>query len=133
VTLRVELVAPEGEIWAGDAQRVIAKTMDGDIGILTGHAPVLGVLAPGSIVRILPEGDQAAGGELTGAVSGGFLAVADDEVSILARHAQLGSGVDRVATQAALDDALEAAGPGDEDSADVRYLRAQLRAAGDQA
>jgi F-type H+-transporting ATPase subunit epsilon len=133
MTLRVELVAPEGEVWTGDAQRVIAKTLDGDIGILTGHTPVLGILAPGSIVRILPEGDQAADGELTGAVSGGFLAVSDDRVSILARQAQLGSGVDRAATQAALDDALAAAGPGGEESADVRYLRAQLRAAGDQA
>ena len=69
MTLRVELVAPEGEIWAGDAQRVIAKTLDGDIGILTGHTPVLGILAEGSIVRILPEDDQAGGGELVTAGS----------------------------------------------------------------
>jgi len=46
----VELVTPEGQIWSGDAQRVIAKTLDGDIGVLTGHAPVLGILAEGSLV-----------------------------------------------------------------------------------
>jgi len=132
VTLRVELVAPEGEIWAGDAERVIAKTLDGDIGILTGHSPVLGILAEGSIVRILPEGDEA-GGELISAVGGGFLSVADDRVSILARQAQLGSRVDRAETQARLDAALEAAGPGGDETADVRYFRALLRAAGDRA
>ncbi len=133
MTLYVELVAPEGEIWAGDAQRVIAKTLDGDIGILTGHTPVLGIIAEGSIVRILPGDDQADGGELLTAIGGGFLSVADDRVSILAREARLGSDVDRGEAQAALDAALEAAGPGAEDSADVRYLRAQLRAAGDRA
>jgi len=132
VTLYVELVAPDREVWAGDAQRVIAKTLDGDIGILTGHAPVLGILAEGNVVRILPEGEQP-GAEVLTAVGGGFLAVADDRVSILARQAQLGSAVDRAEAQAALDAALEAAGPGGDETADIRYLRAQLRAAGDRA
>ena len=53
MTLHVTLVVPEGEIWAGPADRVIAKTLDGDIGVLTGHTPVLGILAQGSLVRIL--------------------------------------------------------------------------------
>ena len=132
MTLHVELVAPEGEIWAGDAQRVIAKTLDGDIGILTGHTPVLGILAEGNVVRILPAGEQP-GAEVLTAVSGGFLAVAGDRVSILVRQAQLGSAVDRAEAQSALDVALEAAGPGGDETADIRYLRAQLRAAGDRA
>jgi F-type H+-transporting ATPase subunit epsilon len=142
VTLYVALVVPEGEIWAGEAQRVIAKTLDGDIGVLTGHTPVLGILAEGSIVRILPEDDAAAdgqgsggqgsGGEVLVAIGGGFLSVADDRVSVLARQAQLGADVDRAGAQASLDAAQEAAGPGEE-TADIRYLRAQLRAAGDRA
>ena len=37
---------------------VIAKTLDGDIGVLTGHTPVLGILAEGSVVRIMPEGGR---------------------------------------------------------------------------
>jgi F-type H+-transporting ATPase subunit epsilon len=133
VTLHVELVVPEGEVWAGDANRVIAKTLEGDIGVLTGHTPVLGILAEGSVVRILPEGD-AADGWLVVAVRGGFLSVADDRISILAHQAELGSQVDSSAVQSALDSALEdesrSAG---EESADVRYFRAQLRAAGDRA
>ena len=52
MSLNVALVAPEGEIWTGAARQVIAKTLDGDIGILTGHTPVLGILAEGSLVRI---------------------------------------------------------------------------------
>jgi F-type H+-transporting ATPase subunit epsilon len=133
VTLHVELVVPEGEIWAGDAQRVIAKTLDGDIGVLTGHTPVLGILAEGSVVRILPEDGQGAGGEVLVAIAGGFLSVADDRVSVLARQAQLGAEVDRAGAQASLDAATEAAGPGGEETADVRYFRALLRAAGDRA
>jgi F-type H+-transporting ATPase subunit epsilon len=134
--MRVELVVPEGQIWTGSAQMVIAKTLDGDIGVLTGHAPVIGILAEGSLVRILPEDDSASGGEVAAAVSGGFLSVADDRVSLLARQAQLGSQVDRSSVRAALDSAIEAAEgkfQGDEEPADVRYLRALLRAAGDRA
>jgi F-type H+-transporting ATPase subunit epsilon len=44
VTLYVELVVPEGQIWSGEAQRVIAKTLDGDLGVLGGHAPGAGEL-----------------------------------------------------------------------------------------
>jgi F-type H+-transporting ATPase subunit epsilon len=130
VTLHVALVVPEGEIWAGDAQRVIAKTLDGDVGVLTGHTPVLGILAEGSVVRILPEDGQGAGGEMLVAVGGGFLSVADDRVSVLARQAQLGTEVDRAGAQASLDAATEAGG---EETADVRYFRALLRAAGDRS
>jgi F-type H+-transporting ATPase subunit epsilon len=128
VTLHVELVVPEGELWAGSAEMVIAKTLDGDIGVLSGHSPVLGILVAGSLVRIRPE--DSAASEVTAAVGGGFFSIADDRVSILAREAQLGSEVDAAAAQAALDSALEAAGPAQgEESDDVRYYRAQLRAA----
>jgi F-type H+-transporting ATPase subunit epsilon len=127
VTLQVALVVPEGEIWTGAAQMVIAKTLDGDIGVYSGHSPVLGILADGSVVRIRPEGDGAA--EVSVAVGGGFFSIADDRVSILARQALLAADIDTAAAQSALDAALEAAEPGEE-SADVRFYRAQLRAAG---
>lgn len=127
MTLQVALVVPEGEIWTGPAQMVIAKTLDGDIGVYSGHSPVLGILAEGSVVRIRPEGDGAA--EVSAAIGGGFFSIADDRVSILARQALLAADIDTAAAQSALDAALEAAEPGEE-SADVRYYRAQLRAAG---
>jgi len=128
VTLQVAVVAPEGEIWTGAARQIIAKTLDGDIGILTGHTPVLGVLAEGSLVRIFPED---ASGEIVAAIGGGFLSVADDRVSVLARQALLAQDVDRATAQSALDTAQSEAGG--EETPEIRFLRAQLRAAGDQA
>ena len=138
MTLRVALVAPDGEVWSGMARMVIAKTLDGDLGILTGHPPVLGILAEGSLIRILDAEDAAAedNREILAAVSTGFLSVADDRVSILARQAQLGSRVDAAATRAQLDAVLAAAEPsppGEQESSEVRYSRALLRAAGDQS
>jgi F-type H+-transporting ATPase subunit epsilon len=138
MSVRVALVAPDGEIWSGIARMVIAKTLDGDIGILTGHPPVVGVLADGSLVRILDVEDGAAGDEreMRAAVSSGFLSIADDRVSILVRQAELGSNVEVNAARARLDAALAEAGqlpPGEAEPLEVRYSRAVLRAAGDQS
>jgi F-type H+-transporting ATPase subunit epsilon len=142
VTLHVEVVIADRELWAGDAGMVIAKTLDGDIGLLTGHPPVLGILAEGSVVRILdPEGDAseavvaAARGEVTAAVSGGFLSVSDDRVSILAVDAELGAEVDKGAARSELESALSEAGSPSpaEEPTEAKYARAQLRAAGEQA
>ena len=134
MTVRVELVAPDGEVWSGRARMVIAKTLDGDIGILTGHPPVLGILAEGSLVRILDAEDAGDQKEVLAAVSSGFLAVRDDRVSVLARQAQLGTQVDTTEARAQLEAALkdaEGQPPGEEEPAEVRYSRALLRAAGD--
>ena len=130
MTLRVALVEPEGELWSGEAEMVIARTLDGEIGLLTGHAPVIGILAEGSMVQIRSENPGEA--DVFAAVSGGFMSVADNRVSILARQGQLGSDVNVTAAQAELDQALEAAGPAagtPEEPADVRYYRALLLAA----
>ena len=136
MTLRVMLVVPEGQVWAGNADRVVAKTLDGDIGVLTGHTPVLGILTAGSVVRILPEGASASGW-IQAAVGGGFLSVADDKVSILAREAALGADVNKTTIRTELDSADGERGGGDEDdraarAARVAYLTAQLRAAGEE-
>jgi F-type H+-transporting ATPase subunit epsilon len=138
VTIRVALVAPDGEIWSGMARMVIAKTLDGDIGILTGHPPVVGILADASLVRILDVEDASAEdqGEVRAAVSSGFLSSADDRVSILVRQAELGSRVEVAAARARLDSAISEAGqlpPGEQETPEVRYSRAVLRAAGDQS
>jgi F-type H+-transporting ATPase subunit epsilon len=128
VTLRAALVVPDRELWSGEARTVIAKTMEGDIGILTGHSPVFGILAEASVVQILTED-----AEVRAAVSGGFLSVADDRVSVLAAQAQLGEEVDIEEARRELATALAEAQAGMEDSPAVRYARARLRAAGDQA
>ena len=129
MTLRVALVVPDRELWSGEARTVIAKTTEGDIGVLTGHSPVFGVLAEGSLVEILNDDAEP----VRAAVSGGFLSVADDRVSILAAEARLAEEVDREEARRELDAALSEAGAGPEDSPAVKYARARLRAAGDQA
>jgi F-type H+-transporting ATPase subunit epsilon len=128
VSLQVALVVPDRELWSGEARTVIAKTLEGDIGVLSGHSPVFGVLAEGSLVEILTEESS-----VKAAVSGGFLSVADDRVSILAAQAQLGVDVDAAEVRRELDDALSDAAAGPEEPAEAKYARARLRAAGDQA
>ena len=134
MTLQVELVVPDGELWSGNARMVIAKTLDGDIGIMGSHPSVLGILVPGSVVEIRDPEDagDAQNSVVRAAVLNGFLSVHDDRVSILAREATLGNQVDRATVQFELDAALSEGGSGgDEESAEVKYSRALLRAAGD--
>jgi len=126
VTLHVALVVPDRELWSGEATIVIAKTTEGDIGVLTGHSPVFGVLAEGSLVEIVGTDET----RVRAAVSGGFLSVADDKVSILAAQARLGGEVDADEARRALDAALAEGGAGPEEPADAKYARALLRAAG---
>jgi F-type H+-transporting ATPase subunit epsilon len=137
VTLHVELLLPDRSLWSGEAGMVIAKTIDGDIGILSGHSPVFGILSPGSLVRIQPESaaEDGSGEEVRAAVRDGFLSVTDDRVSILASTGTLAADVDASAARSDLDSATAEAGSAAavEESVEVRYARARLRATGDQA
>jgi F-type H+-transporting ATPase subunit epsilon len=127
--MHVALVVPDRELWSGEARTVIAKTTEGDIGVLSGHAPVFGILAEGSLVEILADDAEP----VRAAVSGGFLSVANDKVSILAAHAQLGDEVDADSARRELEASLSESGPGPEEPADAKYARALLRASGGQA
>jgi F-type H+-transporting ATPase subunit epsilon len=127
VTLHVALVVPDRELWSGQASTVIAKTSEGDIGVLTGHSPVFGVLTEGSVAEIVTDETR-----VRAAVSGGFLSVADDRVSILAAQAELAGEINVEQTRQELAAALAEATPGADDSPAVRYARARLRAADSQ-
>jgi F-type H+-transporting ATPase subunit epsilon len=132
--MHVELVEPEGELWSGQAEMVIARTLDGEIGLLTNHAPLIGILYEGSTIQIRP--DHGNGTDIFAAVTGGFLSMANNRVSILARRAQLGQDVDPDVARAALDQAIQEAGPAanaPEEPANIRYYRALLRAATGEA
>lgn len=78
--LHVELVAVEAKVWSGEAEGLFARTTEGELGILPGHAPLLGQLAEPGEVRIKLAGDQ----ELTYQVDGGFLSVTKEGVTVLA-------------------------------------------------
>jgi F-type H+-transporting ATPase subunit epsilon len=134
VTLHVELLMPDRSLWSGQAGMVIAKTLDGDIGIQTGHSPVFGILSPGSVVRIREvPGDDNPGDVVRAAVRDGFLSVTNDRVSILASVARLSTEVNTEAARSDLAAAAAEAGSAAEESYDYRYVRAQLLAAGEQA
>jgi F-type H+-transporting ATPase subunit epsilon len=136
MTLHVELLMPDRSLWSGEAGLVIAKTLEGDIGVQTGHSPVFGILSPGSLVRIREvPGDDNPGDVVRAAVRDGFLSVADNRVSILASMGQLATDIDVAAARTDLENATAEIGSAAaaEESADVRYARARLRAAGDQA
>jgi F-type H+-transporting ATPase subunit epsilon len=135
-TLHVELLMPDRSLWSGEAGMVIAKTIDGDIGIMPGHSPVFGILSPGSLVRIREvPGDDNPGDAVRAAVRDGFLSVTNDRVSILTSNGQIAADVDVPAARSELDSATAAAGSATavEESVDVRYARALLRAADQQA
>lgn len=81
--LHVELVAVEQMVWSGEAEMVIARTTEGELGVLPGHAPMLGQLAePGQVRITLPGREQVAYD-----VAGGFLSVTTHGVTILAEEA----------------------------------------------
>lgn len=75
--LHVELVAADGKVWEGEASQVIARGVEGDLGILPRHAPIMTVLQEGE-VRI-----DSGGGRQTFHVDGGFLSVDSDDVTIV--------------------------------------------------
>jgi F-type H+-transporting ATPase subunit epsilon len=85
-TMQVDLVAPDRMVWSGEAEFVRARTLDGEIGILPRHIPLLGVLAEAPVV-IRRSGE----GELVANVTGGFLSVSAEGVKILAESVELSS------------------------------------------
>lgn len=124
-TMHVELVSIEAPIWSGDASAVFARTVEGQIGILPGHTPLLGALAPGFAVRIDAEGGES----LNVAVHGGFLSVSKSGVSVLAEQAEMATDIDVARARDALGRNSEDGGP-EQQAARNRAL-ARLRAAGE--
>jgi F-type H+-transporting ATPase subunit epsilon len=125
-TVHVELVSVERLLWSGDATMVIARTTEGELGVLPGHAPLLGELAPGGVVRIQQEGGE----ELTFAVHGGFLSVTEDGVSILAEIAEQADEIDVARAEQALERARSAGEDDDEAAAAASRALSRLRASG---
>jgi F-type H+-transporting ATPase subunit epsilon len=78
--VHVEIVSVEEMVWSGEADMLVARTTEGELGVMPGHAPLLGQLAEPSQVRVkLPGGDEHGYD-----VSGGFLSVTEAGVTVLA-------------------------------------------------
>lgn len=86
--LKVDVVSADRTVWSGEASMVMARTTDGDLGVLPGHTPLLGVLAEGQ-VRIRAT---SGGSDLTAEVGGGFISVEHDRVVIVAEDVTLDEG-----------------------------------------
>jgi F-type H+-transporting ATPase subunit epsilon len=126
--LTVELVAADRTVWSGEAGMVIARTTEGEIGVLPGHAPVLGVLVEGA-VQIRQTDDQA----VVAAVHGGFLSIADNTVAILAEQVELAADIDLDRARQALDRATgetddDGDGPAARQRAEARIRASELAA-----
>ncbi|WP_405588032.1 F0F1 ATP synthase subunit epsilon [Streptomyces sp. NBC_01190] len=118
--LHVELVAADRSIWSGEATLVIARTTSGDIGVMPGHEPLLGVLESGPVtIRTTGEG-----GTVVAAVHGGFLSIADNKLSILAEIAELADEIDVARAERALERSKSDADAGAERRAEVRLAAA---------
>lgn len=84
----VDIVTPERKVFEGDADMVVARGVDGELGVLPGHIPLVTPLKVG-VLRLLQGND-----EQKVAVSGGFLEVRPDKVTILAETAELKEDID---------------------------------------
>jgi F-type H+-transporting ATPase subunit epsilon len=86
--LQVSVVSADHEVWTGTASMVVARTTEGEIGILPGHEPLLAILSAGE-VRITTSGGSPS---VRANAEDGFLSVEHDTVTIVARDASLVSG-----------------------------------------
>ncbi len=78
-SLHVELVAADRKVWSGEARMVRARSVEGELGILPGHTPLLGVLVAGDVTIHGAEGEDQ-----TATIDSGFLSVEHDRVTIVA-------------------------------------------------
>ena len=125
-TMHVELVAADRLVWSGEATMVIARTTEGDVGILPDHSPVLSLMVDGVV-----DVTTSAGETWIAAVDSGFLSVAGNRISILSEHAQMSHEVDLESARADLERARAAGESNDEaeQNAARAWAQARIRAA----
>ncbi|MGW1882954.1 F0F1 ATP synthase subunit epsilon [Streptomyces sp. NPDC001970] len=119
--LHVEMVAADRQVWSGKATLVVARTTSGDIGVMPGHQPLLGVLESGPVTIRTSEGTIVA------AVHGGFISFSDDKLSLLAEIAELADEIDQQRAERALERAQSESDAAAERRADVRLRALAVR------
>jgi F-type H+-transporting ATPase subunit epsilon len=131
VSLEVHVVTPEREVWSGDATLVVARGVEGDVGVMAQHAPLLIRLAVGPLT-VRREGE-----DLLAVVDGGFLHVtsADEatRVDVLATSVALAGDIDVAAEQERKADAesrLATARDDAEAAAELAKAQARLKLLG---
>ncbi|MGB7412994.1 MAG: ATP synthase F1 subunit epsilon [Thermosynechococcaceae cyanobacterium] len=134
MTLTVRVVSPDKTVWDSSAEEVILPSTTGQLGILSGHAPLLSALEIG-VMRVRPGKDWVAI-----ALMGGFAEVENNEVIILVNGAERGDTIDRDAARKAMSNAearMKKAEQGSDRqeqlqaTQDFRRARARLQASGE--
>jgi F-type H+-transporting ATPase subunit epsilon len=125
VPLEVHVVTPEREIWSGEAAMVIARGVEGEVGILPQHAPLLIRLAVGPL-RIRTDGTEEAA-----VVDGGFLHVTTTEgvtrVDVLASYAEMAGQIDLRTAEARVQELQRRLGQGDDAAVRAELAKATAR------
>lgn len=115
-SLEVEVVASDREVWRGEASIVVAKTPEGEMGIMAGHEPVLATLVAGPVTVRTSDGES-----VVAVVDQGFLSMSENKVAVLGRVVQLADEIDVAAVEAELAEA--------EDDDARRWAEARLQLA----
>jgi len=122
--LEVAVVSAERLLWQGQAKSIVAKTPEGEIGILPGHEPVLSLLVE-SPLRI----EETDGNKMLVAVHGGFFSVDSNKVNVIAEVAELAEDIDLERAQAALARAQQIAAD-EQDAGALRRAETRITVAG---
>ena len=121
--LQVEVVSADGIAWGGEALSVIARTVEGDVGIMPGHEPFLAILVPCAAEVLTADGHREGV-----AVDGGFISVADNRVSLLSQFAKIAKEIDLNAAEHELAAAERRLNAGDlDEETRQHFLRAQAQ------
>ncbi len=122
-TIEVSVVTPDGTVYEGQVEMVSAKAQSGELGILPGHVPLV---APLDIGAVRLKKDNAV--QLV-AVSGGFIEVRPDKVTILAEAAELPENIDVARARAAKERAEKRLSQAKQDEIDFKRAQYALRRA----
>lgn len=117
MVLHIEMVAADRVVWSGKATEVRARTVEGDLGVLPGHTPLMSLLVPG-VVTISSDDGTA----VHAVVGDGFISVAADRVSIISEDVSLEADVNVESVRLELEEAAAA-----EDAFGIRLAEAKLR------
>ena len=81
---QVDVVSPEATVWSGMVTIVIARTPEGELGVMADHEPLMGALATGAV-----EIESETGDRTTIGVHGGFIQVLENQVTLITDRAQV--------------------------------------------
>ncbi|QDZ41115.1 F0F1 ATP synthase subunit epsilon [Euhalothece natronophila Z-M001] len=101
MSLNVRVITPDNTVWDATAEEIILPSTTGQLGILSGHAPLLSALDVG-VMRLRPQKDW-----LSISLAGGFVEVEEDEVTILVNSAERGDNIDPEEAQKDYDQAKQ--------------------------